>query len=141
MLNAPHAEVIRGGVSLNLEADQLVVDDIVVFRAGNQICADAVVEAGEVQVNESLLTGESDEITKKRGDRLMSGSFVVSGSCHARLDKVGADSYISQLTLEAKAMQRGGTVGDDPFPGQAGKNGRNRTDPDRNHFVCAELFL
>ena len=106
MLNAPHAEVIRGGVSLNLEADQLVVDDIVVFRAGNQICADAVVEAGEVQVNESLLTGESDEITKKRGDRLMSGSFVVSGSCHARLDKVGADSYISQLTLEAKAMQR-----------------------------------
>ena len=104
MLNAPHAEVIRGGVSLNLEADQLVVDDIVVFRAGNQICADAVVEAGEVQVNESLLTGESDEITKKRGDRLMSGSFVVSGSCHARLDKVGADSYISQLTLEAKAM-------------------------------------
>lgn len=107
MLNAPHAEVIRGGISLNLEADQLVVDDIVVFRAGNQICADAVVEAGEVQVNESLLTGESDEITKKRGDRLMSGSFVVSGSCHARLDKVGADSYISQLTLEAKAMQQG----------------------------------
>lgn len=107
MLNAPHAEVIRGGVSLNLEADRLVVDDIVVFRAGNQICADAVVEAGEVQVNESLLTGESDEITKKRGDRLMSGSFVVSGSCHARLDKVGADSYISQLTLEAKAMQQG----------------------------------
>ena len=107
MLNAPHAEVIRGGVSLNLEADQLVVDDIVVFRAGNQICADAVVEAGEVQVNESLLTGESDEITKKRGDRLMSGSFVVSGSCHARLDKVGADSYISQLTLEAKAVQQG----------------------------------
>ena len=107
MLNAPRAEVIRGGVSLNLEANKLVVDDIVVFRAGNQICADAIVEAGEVQVNESLLTGESDEITKKRGDRLMSGSFVVSGSCHARLDKVGADSYISQLTLEAKAMQQG----------------------------------
>lgn len=107
MLNAPRAEAIRGGVSLNLEANKLVVDDIVVFRAGNQICADAIVEAGEVQVNESLLTGESDEITKKRGDRLMSGSFVVSGSCHARLDKVGADSYISQLTLEAKAMQQG----------------------------------
>lgn len=107
MLNAPRAEVIRGGVSLNLEANKLVVDDIVVFRAGNQICADAIVEAGEVQVNESSLTGESDEITKKRGDRLMSGSFVVSGSCHARLDKVGADSYISQLTLEAKAMQQG----------------------------------
>ena len=61
--------------------------------------------AGEVQVNESLLTGESDEITKRKGDQLMSGSFIVSGQCHARLDKVGADSYISRLTLEAKAMQ------------------------------------
>ena len=107
MLNAPRAEVIRGGVALNIEASQLVVDDIVIFRAGNQICADAIVQDGEIQVNESLLTGESDEITKKRGDRLMSGSFVISGNCHARLDKVGADSYISQLTLEAKAMQSG----------------------------------
>ena len=58
-----------------------------------------------MQVNESLLTGESDEITKRKGDQLMSGSFIVSGQCHARLDKVGADSYISRLTLEAKAMQ------------------------------------
>lgn len=107
MLNAPRAEVIRGGVALNIEASQLVVDDIVIFRAGNQICADAIVQDGEIQVNESLLTGESDEITKKRGDRLMSGSFVISGNCHAKLDKVGADSYISQLTLEAKAMQSG----------------------------------
>ena len=105
MLNAPHAEVIRGGVALNVEATSLVVDDIVVFRSGNQICADAVVEAGEVQVNESLLTGETDEITKKKGDYLMSGSFIVSGKCHARLDKVGEDSYISRLTLEAKALQ------------------------------------
>lgn len=72
---------------------------------------------------------------------LMSGSLLVSGSCHARLDKVGADSYISQLTLEAKAIVTGGTVGDDPFPGQAGKNGRNRTDPDRNHFVCAVISI
>ena len=78
-----------------------------VFSAGNQICADAIVLDGEVQVNESLLTGESDEITKKPGDSLMSGSFIVSGSCHARLDKVGADSYISKLTLEAKATRTG----------------------------------
>ena len=61
---------------------------------------------GEVAVNESLLTGETDEIFKKPGDTLMSGSFVVSGECCARLEKVGADSYISQLTLEAKAMNR-----------------------------------
>ena len=105
MLNAPHAMVIRDGKKSQINAEDLVVDDIVIFGAGNQVCADAEVCAGEVQVNESLLTGESDEITKRKGDQLMSGSFIVSGQCHARLDKVGADSYISRLTLEAKAMQ------------------------------------
>ena len=105
MLNAPHAMVIRDGKKSQINAEDLVIDDIVIFEAGNQVCADAEVCAGEVQVNESLLTGESDEITKRKGDQLMSGSFIVSGQCHARLDKVGADSYISRLTLEAKAMQ------------------------------------
>lgn len=105
MLNAPQAMVIRDGKKSQINAEDLVVDDIVIFEAGNQVCADAEVCAGEVQVNESLLTGESDEITKRKGDQLMSGSFIVSGQCHARLDKVGADSYISRLTLEAKAMQ------------------------------------
>ena len=105
MLNAPHAMVIRDGKKSQINAEDLVVDDIVIFEAGNQVCADTEVCAGEVQVNESLLTGESDEITKRKGDQLMSGSFIVSGQCHARLDKVGADSYISRLTLEAKAMQ------------------------------------
>lgn len=105
MLNAPHAMVIRDGKKSQINAEDLVVDDIVIFEAGNQVCADSEVCAGEVQVNESLLTGESDEITKRKGDQLMSGSFIVSGQCHARLDKVGADSYISRLTLEAKAMQ------------------------------------
>ena len=107
MLKAPHAEVIRGGVSLNLEADQLVVDDIVVFRAGNQICADAVVIDGSIQVNESLLTGEADEVEKTSGSSLLSGSFVVSGECYARLEKVGNESYISKLSMEAKTMGSG----------------------------------
>lgn len=107
MLNAPQALAVREGRTSTVDSEELVLDDIVIFKAGNQICADAVVAAGEVQVNESLLTGESDEITKKRGDRLMSGSFVVAGQCHARLEYVGADSYISKLTLEAKAMQKG----------------------------------
>lgn len=107
MLNAPHAKVVRDGEVRQVASEELVLDDIVIFSAGNQICADAVVSAGEVKVNESLLTGESDEITKKKGDKLMSGSFVVSGKCHARLDKVGEDSYISRLTLEAKKMGEG----------------------------------
>ena len=107
MLNAPHAEVVRDGNVRKIDAIDLVIDDIVIFGAGNQICADAVVEEGEVRVNESLLTGESDEITKRRGDTLLSGSFIVSGKCHARLTSVGEDSYISRLTLEAGAMPEG----------------------------------
>lgn len=107
MLNAPHATVVRDSQKSVIEAEELVIDDIVIFKAGSQVCADAEVCAGEVQVNESLLTGESDEITKKNGDTLMSGSFIVSGKCHARLDKVGMDSYISKLTIEAKEMQEG----------------------------------
>lgn len=107
MLNAPKAVVIRDGRRQEVPAEELVLDDIVSFQAGNQICADAVVLEGEVSVNESLLTGESDEIVKSPGDLLMSGSFVASGSCYARLEKVGEDSYISGLTLEAKAMKAG----------------------------------
>lgn len=105
MLNAPKALVVRNGKKTEINAEELVLDDIVIFKAGDQVCADAEVCAGEVQVNESLLTGESDEITKRSGSKLMSGSFIVSGQCHARLDKVGKDSYISKLTLQAKEMQ------------------------------------
>ena len=87
MLNAPHASVVRDGKKSLVDSEELVLDDIVIFKAGNQICADAIVVSGEVRVNESLLTGESDEITKAPGAELMSGSFVVAGECHARLDK------------------------------------------------------
>lgn len=107
MLNVPQVTVIRDGAEQNVVPEELVLDDIVIFKAGNQICADAIVCDGEVSVNESLLTGESDEIVKTKGKNLMSGSFVVSGQCRARLDKVGADSYISKLTMQAKKMQDG----------------------------------
>ena len=107
ILTARKSVVIREGQKWTVPTEELVLDDIVIFKAGNQICADAIVVSGEVRVNESLLTGESDEITKAPGAELMSGSFVVAGECHARLDKVGVDSYISKLTLEAKAMKKG----------------------------------
>lgn len=105
VLNAPKATVIRDGESLVINADELVEGDYVVFAAGNQICADAIVVSGSALVNESLLTGEADEIAKTPGCELMSGSFIVSGECVAKLTKVGAESYISKLTLEAKAMK------------------------------------
>lgn len=107
ILNAPHAVVIRDGEKKEIPADELVLDDIVEFSAGSQIPADAVVVAGELQVNESLITGESDEIEKRQGDSLLSGSFVVSGKAYARLEKVGEDSYISKLTLQATKSKKG----------------------------------
>lgn len=107
ILNAPHAVVIRDGKRQEIPADQLVLDDIVEFTAGSQIPADAKVVSGELQVNESLITGESDEIEKREGDSLLSGSFVVSGKACARLEKVGKDSYISKLTLQATKSKKG----------------------------------
>ena len=98
ILNSPKTRVIREGSKKEIPAEELVMDDIVELSAGGQIPADAVVLEGQLNVNESLLTGESDEIVKKSGDELLSGSFVVSGSCLARLTKVGEESYISKLT-------------------------------------------
>ena len=105
MLNAPTANVIRDGEEKKINAEWLVLNDVVVFRAGNQIPADAKILSGDVSVNEALLTGEADEIKKTVGDKLMSGSFIVSGECRAQLTAVGADSYISQLTLQAKKIK------------------------------------
>ena len=107
MLNAPHSIVVRDGEQQQIQSEELVKDDIIILSAGNQICADATVLSGSISVNEALLTGESDEIKKKSGDGLMSGSFVVSGQCYAKLDKVGNESYISKLTAQAKAMGDG----------------------------------
>ena len=104
ILNAPKNTVVRDGAERQVSAEELVLDDVVVFGAGNQIPADAVVEEGEVLVNESLITGEADAISKKQGDTLLSGSFVVSGQCHGRVERVGEDSYVAQLTLKAKEM-------------------------------------
>lgn len=106
ILNAPHAIVVRDGSQKQVASEELVEDDVILLRAGDQICGDASVLFGEVMVNESLLTGESDEINKTQGDELLSGSFVVSGQCYARLTHVGMDSYISKLSLEAKSMER-----------------------------------
>ncbi len=107
VLNAPVTTVVRDGEVKTVPSKDLVRDDIVVFKAGNQISADAIVVDGNVAVNESLLTGESDEVAKKPGDKLMSGSYIVSGSCRARLEKVGKESYISKLTLQAKKSKKG----------------------------------
>lgn len=107
MLNAPHAVVVRDHTQSRIPSEELVQDDVVLLTAGDQICADARVLQGSISVNESLLTGEADEIQKNPGSALLSGSFVVSGQCYAKLECVGEASYISKLTAQAKALGSG----------------------------------
>lgn len=102
LLSASHATAIRDGQPAAVRVHELVRGDIVELAAGGQVPADGTVVSGQAQVNEGLITGEADAITKSLGDRLLSGSFVISGKCRFRLEKVGADSYASKLTLAAK---------------------------------------
>ena len=102
LLSAAKVRIIRDGKVRELPVDQLVREDVVELTAGCQIPADGPVLTGQVQVNEALITGEADAVTKEPGDQLLSGSFVISGKCRARMDQVGADSYASKLTLAAK---------------------------------------
>ena len=102
LLSAAKVRTVRDGAVAELASDALVREDIIELTAGCQIPADATVLTGQVQVNESLITGEADAIAKAAGDSLLSGSFVINGKCRARLDQVGADSYAAKLTLAAK---------------------------------------
>ena len=107
ILNTPKITVRRNGSDQEVLADELVQDDVITLSAGGQIPADALVLSGNITVNEALITGEADEIVKKEGDSLFSGSFVISGECMAKLEKVGKDSYISGLMLQATQTKEG----------------------------------
>ncbi len=104
VMNTTDIMALRDGQEVKISIENLVKDDIVLLKTGDQIPADGHVIKGNIRVNESLLTGEADEITKGIGDELMSGSFVVSGTAYMQLEKVGKESYISKLTIKAKAM-------------------------------------
>lgn len=105
VLGEAKVKVIRDGSLKKIPADELVREDIVELSSGDQIPADGSLLVGQVQVNEALLTGESDLVTKREGDRLLSGSFIVSGKCRARMEQVGAESYAAQLTRKAREKE------------------------------------
>ena len=105
LINAT-ATVIRGGKRVELPIREIVLDDILCLEAGQQIPADCVLLDGSVEVNESLLTGESASVKKAEGDMLFAGSYVVSGSCRVRADKVGRATYLNKLTSKAKKYKR-----------------------------------
>lgn len=106
LISSPKANVIRGGQRFTIQVEDVVLDDILLLESGNQICSDAMVASGECEVNESLLTGEADPILKRPGDQLLSGSFLVSGSCCAQVEHVGRENYANQITGDAKTVKK-----------------------------------
>jgi len=106
LVNAPKATVVRNGTAIKIDSQDIVLDDIVVFSTGSSICVDSIVQSGYVEVNESILTGESDSIVKNVGDTLFAGSFVTAGACVAKTDKVAEYNYIENLTSQAVKYQK-----------------------------------
>ena len=98
--------VLRDGKKWSISTEKLVLDDLIFLKTGDQVPADVKVLEGTVEVNESLLTGESDNLSKSQGDELFSGSFVTSGEACCQVIHVGKDNYASQITSEAKEFKR-----------------------------------
>ena len=106
LATSPEINVIRDKKQTKIKAEDIVLDDIIILQNGDQIPADCIIESKtEIEVNESLLTGESVPVKKKKGDTLLSGSFLVSGKCFVRAIKVGKECYIQQLALKAKEFK------------------------------------
>ncbi|KFX54593.1 cation-translocating P-type ATPase [Clostridium botulinum] len=106
VLTVSKTDVIRSGKEIKINVDEIVLDDITILNMGNQICSDSVVISGKIEVNESLLTGESDTIVKMPGDKLFSGSYVVSGKCYAKVEKVGKDNFAAEIALKSKKYKK-----------------------------------
>ena len=106
ILTESKAVVLREGKKWSISTEKLVMDDILYLKTGDQIPADSKVLEGSIEVNESLLTGESDNLQKNEGDELFSGSFVTSGEAWCQIIHVGKDNYAAQITSEAKEFKR-----------------------------------
>ena len=106
LIAAPKARVIRNGAISQIPVNELVLDDVCLLEAGNQVCADCIVMQGGCEVNESLITGESDPISKSEGELLLSGSFLVSGSVRARVEHVGEENYAAAIVKTVKRPKR-----------------------------------
>ena len=106
LVSASKVKVIRECKEVEINVDCIVLDDIIKYSTGEEISVDCIILDGSVEVNESLLTGEVDEILKKEGDTLLSGSFIVCGTCYAKADKVGENSYAAKITKEAKKRKK-----------------------------------
>lgn len=105
LVMTPSTHVIRNGKEIEIQAEELVLDDVMVLSSGDQICCDAHIIAGSCEVNESMLSGESDPVHKHQNDQLLSGSSIISGRCYARVFHVGEDNYAQQIANEVKQQR------------------------------------
>ncbi len=110
LLTAPKATVLRDGAFQTIEVKDIVLGEIMQLKNGNQVCADCVILKGQCQVNESLITGESEPVFKGEGDELRSGSFLVSGNARAECIHIGTDNYVNKITLGAKYFKKSNSI-------------------------------
>lgn len=110
LMCTPKVNVIRDSKEIEIGVNDIVLDDVIKYKIGNQIVVDSIVLDGTIEVNESFITGESDSITKRKGDTLLSGSFVVSGNCYARVEHIKEDNYSSKISKEAKYVKKVNSV-------------------------------
>ncbi len=110
LVSAPRAVVLRNGEKKEISTAEIVKDDLMILSSGRQICSDCILVEGECEVNESLITGESDPVLKKIGDEMMSGSFVISGKVKARVHRVGKENFASKITAGAKYLKKNNSV-------------------------------
>lgn len=106
LISAPLATVIRNGHTETIAIADIVIDDCMILEAGKQVCADSEIIEGSCEVNESLITGESDPVTKFKGDELLSGSFIISGKVTATVKRIGMDNYASKISAGAKYIKQ-----------------------------------
>lgn len=105
ILNQSKVDVLRDDVFISISTQDIVIDEVVRLVSGQQVPSDMVVLSGKAELNESLLTGESENVTKEKDSELLSGSFVVSGEIIAKVIKVGADNYVNKITAEVKTLK------------------------------------
>ena len=106
LISSSNTLVLREGEIKKIKLEKIVLDDIVLLKRGSQVVADCIVKEGKCEVNESLLTGEPDLIPKSEGDMLLSGSYVVSGSCKAKVEHIGQGNYASQILKGSKYIKK-----------------------------------
>ena len=110
IISSTKASVIRNSKNIVININEVVLDDIINYKSGNQVIADSIIKEGSVEVNESLLSGEENLVSKHIGDILYSGSFIVSGRCICKVEKVGINNYASKITSEAKYIKQVNSV-------------------------------